>query len=160
MKKIILLILFVFGTFFAGGVFCGITYASHTNFKPYLKNLKKTIYSNWHPIKSENTKHTILLFKIGKDGSLLSLSVLQSSGSKEVDDCAIEAVKKSAPFEKLPEKFDGNSIAVEFTFDYHVLFKNSTDTSKDYNEINVKEQSSSDYKDYNLFKQEPVRYNF
>ncbi len=44
-----------------------------------------------------------LQFTVGPHGDLLSHSILQSSGSKELDDAAIAALERSAPFPAMPE---------------------------------------------------------
>ena len=44
-----------------------------------------------------------LQFTVGPNGDLLSHSILQSSGSKELDDAAIAALERSAPFPAMPE---------------------------------------------------------
>lgn len=40
-----------------------------------------------------------------------------------MDNAAIEPLLKTAPFEPLPEDYNGKSIDIQFTFDYNV-FKN------------------------------------
>ncbi len=45
----------------------------------------------------------MLRFTVGLHGDLLSHSVAQSSGSKELDDAAIAALERSAPFPAMPE---------------------------------------------------------
>jgi len=38
-----------------------------------------------------------------------------------MDAAAIEAVKASSPFEPLPKEYKGESIPIEFTFDYNII---------------------------------------
>jgi periplasmic protein TonB len=45
----------------------------------------------------------MLRFTVGLHGDLLSHSVARSSGSKELDDAAITALERSAPFPAMPE---------------------------------------------------------
>jgi TonB family protein len=72
----------------------------------YEDKLEKRISEFWHPTNAENPRNLIVEIKIGKDGSLLSLKTQRSSGSLPADQSAILAVKKAAPFDKLPS---GNS---------------------------------------------------
>ncbi len=37
-----------------------------------------------------------------------------------MDASVLEALNKSAPFSPLPKKYKGNSVDVQFTFDYNV----------------------------------------
>ena len=67
------------------------------------------------------SKRVVLLFKIAKDGRLLSCSVFKSSGLPGADKAAINAVQATAPFRPLPAEFKGQSIDIQFTFDYNVF---------------------------------------
>lgn len=76
---------------------------------------------NWDPPKGNESKRVILLFKIAKDGRLLSCSVFKSSGLPNADKAAINAVHLAAPFRPLPPEYKGSSIDIQFTFDYNVF---------------------------------------
>ena len=90
-------------------------------FDSYMNNLQNKIKSNWSPPKSKVSKDVILKFKIARDGSLVKTKIIKSSDDTATDMAAIEALKKSAPFEPLPKQCKDNSVDVEFTFDYNVL---------------------------------------
>jgi len=90
-------------------------------FDSYMNNLQNKIKSNWNPPKSKISKDVILKFKIARDGSLVKTKIIKSSDDTATDMAAIEALKRSAPFEPLPKQFKDNSVDVEFTFDYNVL---------------------------------------
>lgn len=91
------------------------------NWAPYMKSLEANIKKNWNPPKAKESKRVVTIFKISKDGELLSLKIKESSGDKEADDAAIRAIKESAPFKPLIKGFTGQSVDIEFTFDYNVL---------------------------------------
>ena len=93
------------------------------DFRPYMKNLQEQIKKNWNPPKGNESKQVILLFKIAKDGSLLSCSVYKSSGLQSADQAAMNAVNLTAPFEPLPDKYTEEEISIQFTFDYNVFGK-------------------------------------
>lgn len=95
--------------------------ADNVDFEPYMKKLQKCIKNNWNPPQGNKSKSVILLFSIAKDGSLLDVKVHSSSGSIRVDNAAIQAVKATAPFDPLPSEFNGNSVDIQFTFDYNVF---------------------------------------
>lgn len=90
-------------------------------FQQYMRDIEKNIKLNWKPPKNNVSKRTVLTFRLGKNGELLAINVSKSSGSEETDNAAIAAVKMSAPFEPLPVEFKGNSVDIDFTFDYKVL---------------------------------------
>ena len=86
-----------------------------------MKELQRRIKMNWDPPKGNESKRVILLFTISRDGRLLNIQVSKSSGLKAADDAAVNAVKLTAPFRPLPPEFRGNSVDIQFTFDYNVL---------------------------------------
>ncbi len=99
----------------------GIDAIKEPDFGPYMKELQRRIKMNWDPPKGNESKRVILLFKISRDGRLLSVNVHKSSGLPEADNAAINAVKLTAPFKPLPPDFKGSSVDIQFTFDYNVL---------------------------------------
>lgn len=99
----------------------GIDAIKEPDFGPYMKELQRRIKMNWDPPKGNESKRVILLFSISKDGRLMSVKVHKSSGLPAADNAAINAVKLTAPFRPLPPEFKGNSVDIQFTFDYNVL---------------------------------------
>ena len=83
--------------------------------------VQRRIKMNWDPPKGNESKRVVLLFKIAKDGRLLSCRVNKSSGLPSADQAALKAVELTAPFRPLPADFKGQSIDIQFTFDYNVF---------------------------------------
>ncbi len=104
-----------------GGGRPGIDAIKEPDFGPYMRELQRRIKMNWDPPKGNESKRVVLLFKIAKDGRLLSCSVFKSSGLQNADAAALNAVKLAAPFRPLPPEFKGSSIDIQFTFDYNVF---------------------------------------
>lgn len=104
-----------------GGGAPGIDSMREPDFGPYMRELQRRIKMNWDPPKGNESKRVVLLFKIAKDGRLLSLRVFKSSSIPSVDKAAMSAVELTAPFKRLPPEFKGNSIDIQFTFDYNVF---------------------------------------
>lgn len=99
----------------------GIDTVAAPDFGPYMRDLQRRIKMNWDPPKGNESKRVVLLFKIAKDGRLLSCSVYKSSGLQAADRAAINAVQATAPFRPLPANFRGSSVDIQFTFDYNVF---------------------------------------
>ncbi len=99
----------------------GIDAIREPDFGPYMRDLQKRIKMNWDPPKGDKSKRVVLIFKIAKDGRLLSCNVFKSSGLPGADKAAINAVQASAPFRPLPPEFKGAHIDIHFTFDYNVF---------------------------------------
>lgn len=104
-----------------GGGAPGIDALREADFGPYMRELQRRIKMNWDPPKGNESKRVVLLFKIAKDGRLLSCRVNKSSGLPTADQAALKAVELTAPFRPLPADFKGQSIDIQFTFDYNVF---------------------------------------
>lgn len=104
-----------------GGGAPGIDALREPDFGPYMRELQRRIKLNWDPPKGNESKTVVLLFKIAKDGRLLSCRVNKSSGLPSADQAALKAVEATAPFRPLPADFKGQSIDIQFTFDYRVF---------------------------------------
>ncbi|MBE7704939.1 MAG: TonB family protein [Cyanobacteria bacterium SIG29] len=99
----------------------GIDAIKEPDFGPYMKELQRRIKMNWDPPKGNESKRVVLLFSIARDGRLLNVKVHRSSGLPAADKAALDAVKLTAPFRPLPPDFKGNSVDIQFTFDYNVF---------------------------------------
>ena len=89
-------------------------------FNDYMPKMQRKIKSKWEPPKRDSSSKVILKYEIKKDGNLGDYDVMTSSGDKKIDKAAIKALKKSSPFEPLPQGFSGDKVEVQFTFDYNV----------------------------------------
>ena len=95
--------------------------ASQPNFGPYMRELQRRFAINWDPPKGRDNDKVVLIFTILKDGRLKDCKVFKSSGYAASDKAAILAVKLASPFRPLPAEYKGDSITVQFTFDYNVF---------------------------------------
>ncbi|MCQ2743822.1 MAG: TonB C-terminal domain-containing protein [bacterium] len=104
-----------------GGGAPGIDALREPDFGPYMRELQRRIKLNWDPPKGNESKTVVLLFRIAKDGRLLTCRVNRSSGLPSADQAALKAVELTAPFRPLPADFKGQNIDIQFTFDYRVF---------------------------------------
>lgn len=104
-----------------GGGRPGIDAIKEPDFGPYMRDLQRRIKYNWHPPKGNESRKVVLLFKIGKNGQLLTCRVYKSSGLPSADQAALNAVKMTAPFRPLPADYKGSNVDIQFTFDYNVF---------------------------------------
>ena len=86
-----------------------------------MRELQRRIKMNWEPPKGNESKRVVLLFKIARDGRLISHRVYKSSGLPAADRAAMHAVELTAPFKPLPPEYKGDSVDIQFTFDYNVF---------------------------------------
>lgn len=114
----------------------------NVNFYPYMKSLEKKIKSNWEPPKVKENRSVVTLFKINKDGTINGAKILKTSGDGICDNAALMAIYKSSPVGALPKNFEGNSIDIQFNFDYKVLDNNESPN------VNINFNHSNDYQYY------------
>ena len=93
---------------------------SAADFNPYMQELQRIIKRNWQPTRDTESYTVIVFFKITKEGELFDLSIKESGGTRIRNKQAIRAVKRSAPFPKLPEG-SPDFVSIEFSFDYNLI---------------------------------------
>jgi TonB family protein len=57
-------------------------------------------------------------FQIMRDGTVANVQMTQGSGNRTVDSSALRAILSSSPVSPLPSNYPGNSVSVEFYFDF------------------------------------------
>lgn len=83
---------------------------------PYVNELKQDIRWNWKQPKSIENKRVELFLRIARDGRLIILNVKRTSEIGEVDNAALNSVKKCLPLSPLPQKYPKNYLDIVFTF--------------------------------------------
>ena len=127
MKKILLIILCIFA--FAGVTFADVSVndvdknGNDDYLKEYFSYVTRKTRTNWNIPRGQEEKKVTILYKIAKNGDLLDAKVIKSSGSAKADKAALEAVKKSAPFNPLPKQYTGNNLEIQYTFGYNIMGK-------------------------------------
>lgn len=77
------------------------------NIAPYRKALLLKIAGNWHPKRKNEA--LVVQIVIGKDGTLLSCDVIESSGNKR-SDAEAKAAVEATEFDPLPEWYKGEQL--------------------------------------------------
>lgn len=93
------------------------------DFAPYLLRLKRRIERNIFPPPAFTymgiiSGRTSLKFRIGLDGKLEVLEVIEYQGHESLRTTSVRAVEVSAPFEPLPKDFPDNFLEITARFDY------------------------------------------
>lgn len=100
-----------------GGGSASIDSISDVDFSAYIKYIERKIKMTWDSPKGNENKTVVVLFKISKDGRLLSRYVRKSSGIPSYDKAALNAVELAAPFKPLPVQYKKPDIDIDFSFD-------------------------------------------
>jgi TonB family protein len=98
-----------------GGDFSG-------RFPSYVDAVRNRISSNWLQSTVDPTvrwaPRADFSFTVLRDGTVTNVQMLQSSGNRSVDNSALRAIQSSSPMSPLPSNYSGNSVTVEFWFDF------------------------------------------
>ena len=98
-----------------GGDFAG-------RFPSYVDAVRNRISSNWLQSTVDPTvrwaPRASFSFQVLRDGTVTNIQMLQSSGNRSVDNSALRAIQSSSPMSALPSNYSGNSVTVEFWFDF------------------------------------------
>jgi periplasmic protein TonB len=99
-----------------GGDFSG-------RFPAYVDAVRNRISSNWLQSTVDPSirwaPRSQFTFQILRDGTVTNIQMTQSSGNRSVDDSALRAILNSSPMSPLPSNYSGNSVSVEFYFEFH-----------------------------------------
>ena len=93
------------------------------DFSSYVERMLDKVRDNWYKVipatsKSMNGKLAIE-FAITKDGKIVDMRLVASSGDKALDRAAWRGITASNPFAPLPSKFTGSYLALRFRFYYN-----------------------------------------
>jgi len=98
-----------------GGNFAG-------RFPSYVDAVRNRISSNWLQSTVDPSirfaPRADFAFQILRDGTIVNIQRLQSSGNASVDNSALRAIQSSNPVAPLPSDYSGSSVSVEFWFDF------------------------------------------
>ncbi len=88
----------------------------------YLEHVKNNIQNVWvYPedaIQTGQQGRLLVLFSIGKNGDLVRLKLIRSSGYPLLDQAALQAVRDASPFPPLPKRFNLDVLNIYATFEY------------------------------------------
>ena len=82
----------------------------------YLGQVRKTLERSKVNPRSKVAGTVLLKFTVGPKGELLSRAVQRSSGSKVLDDAAMAALDRAAPFPPLPQEIASAPLEVQVPF--------------------------------------------
>jgi TonB family protein len=104
-----------------------ITSTEGVNFSTYLTHLTPMVKRSWYMAMPESALMgqkglVIVRVVVLRDGTLLdhTPTLVRTSGMEPLDKAALDAIRSSVPFEKLPAAFRGPNAELRFTFIYNI----------------------------------------
>lgn len=113
------------------------------DFSEYMINLQNKLRKNWICPDFLEDAHIRVLFKVDREGYVISGDILESSGNPIFDESAINAIHKSEPFGEFPKNSTRETITVNYSFDTNFV---KTDKMKEYYDL-AKHYTYSDKKE-------------
>ena len=88
----------------------------------YVQAVQRRVSSNWLQSTVDPTvqwaPRAVIDFEILRDGTIVNIQVMKSSGYASVDASAVRAITMSSPVNPLPGGYSGSYVNVEFWFDF------------------------------------------
>ena len=92
---------------------------SETDLYQYVEKIKKDIKAKWQPVKGFTDRHVTVVFTVRQNGLIEDTKIIESSGSQEVDQSALTALKAASPLSSLP-KGAPEFIQIRYVFAWQV----------------------------------------
>jgi protein TonB len=93
-----------------------------SRFPWYVDAVRRRISSNWLQSTVDPSirwaPRVVVTFQVLRDGTIVNLELLRSSGNASVDNSAVRAIRDSSSLERLPSEYQGSHVMVEFWFDF------------------------------------------
>ncbi len=86
----------------------------------YYQQLQQRVRQQWIPGITQSSYQTVVYFVVSRSGQIRGLRIVRPSGSTAVDNAALGAVQRAAPFAPLPTGYSGNSVNILFTFNINL----------------------------------------
>ena len=100
--------------------------AEPNDFSGYMTVLQGKIQKSWNPPEClEQDGHATVKFSITRSGDVYSSQIVESSGDPVFDESALEAIRKSSPFEHFPASTSRGSLTIKYSFDTSVIKTNN-----------------------------------
>jgi len=97
------------------------------DFNAYIHSLYKSVKKSWFANMAPSVQlgqqgKNAVQFRVLRDGTVPEdyLKLVYSSEKKDLDEASLQAVRKAAPFSRLPEKYSQPFIELRMTFSYNV----------------------------------------
>ncbi len=88
----------------------------------YVESVRRRISSNWLMSAVDPgvtwAPRAVMSFEVLRDGNIVNIQMLQSSGVPSVDRSCQRAIRDSSPLDRLPSDYSGGKVYVEFWFDF------------------------------------------
>ena len=90
-------------------------------FGEYMANVNTKIAKAWTPPEVLESGHATVVFKLDKNGNLISSQIRESSGNTLYDESALNSIQKASPYAEFPVGASRDYITVMYSFDSSIV---------------------------------------
>lgn len=83
----------------------------------YLNNARNALQQRFRIVQRVD-REAVVEFTVSRDGTISNPRIIRSSGSPQLDEAALNAVRETRRLGPLPEGFQGESTVMRVTFDF------------------------------------------
>lgn len=102
------------------------------DFSDYMDNVRIKLRKNWSYPDFLEDGHARVVFKLDREGYVITGDILESSGNPVYDESVVDAIHKSEPFGDFPANSTRQSITINYSFDSSLV---KTDKMKEYYDL-------------------------
>ena len=93
-------------------------------FGDYMTSVRSKISQTWTPPSVLEEGHAGVIFKLDRNGNVISAYIKESSGNSLYDESALNAIQKASPYQNFPENATREYITVMYSFDSSIVNTN------------------------------------
>ena len=90
-------------------------------FGDYMVNVRNKISKTWNPPDVLEEGHASVIFKLDKNGNVISSYIKESSGNKVYDESALNSIQSASPYAAFPENSSREIITIQYSFDSSIV---------------------------------------
>ena len=87
------------------------------DFADYMNDVQTKLQTAWQPPDFMEEGHVRVHFNLNRQGQVMRVAVIESSGNDIYDESALEAIKNCNPFDAFPETTSREYISIKYSFD-------------------------------------------
>ena len=90
-------------------------------FGDYMEKVRDKISKNWNPPDVLEEGHASVVFKLDKNGNVISSYIKETSGNRLYDESALNSIQKASPYAEFPENASREIITIVYAFDSSIV---------------------------------------
>jgi len=93
-------------------------------FGDYMSIVRDKISKSWTPPDIVEVGHATVVFKLDRNGNVISSYIRESSGNKLYDESALNSIHKASPYADFPANASREYITIQYSFDSSIVTRN------------------------------------